>query len=262
MDRQFEDVAVTVLPDHVAEVELRRPPNNFFDVALICAIADAFEWLDERDECRAIVLCAEGKHFCAGANFTDGSRETSEDRDPDAPHPLYSQAVRLFGTRKPVVAAVQGAAIGGGFGLAMAADFRTGSAASRFAANFVKLGFSPGFGLTHTLPRVVGQQAAQQLCFTGRRIDGVEAARLGVIDDLVEPGEERAEARYLAKQIAENAPLAVESVRASLRGDLLAAVRQATEHEAREQFRLQQTDDHREGIRAVAERRAGRFTRR
>lgn len=258
MDQQFGDVAVTIDSDYVATVELQRPPNNFFDEALIRFIADAFEWLDERSECRAIVLCAEGKHFCAGANFTDGSRDAPS--DPDAPHPLYSQAVRLFGTRKPVVAAIQGAAIGGGFGLAMAADFRTGSAASRFAANFVKLGFSPGFGLTHTLPRVVGQQAAQQLFFTGRRIDGVEAARLGVIDDLVEPGEERAEALYLAKQIAENAPLAVESVRASLRNDLQAAVERATAEEAREQYRLQQTEDHREGIRAVADRRPGNFS--
>lgn len=260
MTHRFGDVELAELAGHVALLELQRPPNNFFDEALIKAIADGLEWLDGQPGCRAVVLAAAGKHFCAGANFSaGGDRPDFSERDPNAGHPLYRQAVRLFATRKPIVAAVQGAAVGGGFGLAMAADFRVGSADSRFTANFVKLGFSPGFGLTHVLPRVIGQQAAQDLFLTGRRIDGEEAQRLGILDRCVAPAQVRDEAIAYARSIAENAPLALQSVRASLRGDLAAAVAAATTHEAQEQHRLQQTDDHREGVQAVAERRLGEF---
>ncbi|MEM9744553.1 MAG: enoyl-CoA hydratase/isomerase family protein [Pseudomonadota bacterium] len=260
MNKRFGDVEVRLESGHVATVELRRPPNNFFDEALIDSIASAYEWLDDEPQCRAIVLAAEGKHFCAGADFSSSTRQATVDRDPDAEHPLYRHAVRLFATAKPVVAAVQGAAVGGGFGLALSADFRFASPSARFTANFVKLGFSPGFGLTHTLPRLVGEQAALDLFLTGRRVAGDEAATLGLVDRLVDADALRDEALAYARSIAENAPLALLSVRRSLRGDLAAAVKVATDHEAREQHRLQQTDDHREGVQAVAERRPGNFS--
>jgi len=142
---------------HVAIVEIHRPPNNFFDTALIKGIADAYERLDAEVECRTIVLCAEGKHFCAGADFSQPAEGRS------SPSELYAQAIRLFGARKPVVAAVHGAAIGGGLGLALSADFRVAAPSSKFAANFSRLGFHPGFGITATLPRVVGQQKALEV---------------------------------------------------------------------------------------------------
>ena len=260
MEQRFGDVAVRLLDGYVAEVEMQRPPNNFFDVELIASLADAYEALDQESACRAILLCADGKHFCAGANFGDSAgREAVKQRDADAEHPLYAQAVRMFAASKPVVAAVQGAAVGGGFGVALSADFRFATAGSRFTANFVKLGFTPGFGLTHTLPRLAGPQVAADLFLTGRRLGGEEAKMLGIVDQLVEPDALRAEALAYARSIAENAPLALLSVRRSLRGDLAAAVKAATEHEAREQFALQQTEDHKEGVRAVAERRPGHF---
>jgi enoyl-CoA hydratase/carnithine racemase len=241
--------------------EIHRPPNNFFDEELICSLADAFEALDEDNDCRAIVLASEGKHFCAGANFgAPRDRQARSGRNPEDGNPLYQEAVRLFRTRKPVIAAVQGAAVGGGFGLAMMADFRVGCLESRFTANFVKLGFTPGFGLTHVLPRIIGQQAAADIFMTGRRLSGEEALQVGILDKLVSQEEVRNAAVALAREIAENAPLAVMSVRATLRGDLADAVKAATDQEGRDQFRLQQTNDHKEGVKAVAERRPGNFT--
>src|SRR6185436_1909247 len=150
----------------------------------------------------------------------------SDDRNP-----LYSEAVRLFRCKKPVVAAIQGAAIGGGFGLALVADFRVASPDARFGANFVKLGIHPGFGLTHTLPRVIGQQKAALMFLTGRRLTGEEALAWGLVDKLVAPESLRAEAMGLAQEIAENAPLAVQSTRATLRGDLGDKVQAQTDHE-------------------------------
>ena len=144
----MDGLDVSVGADHVATVEFDRPPHNHFDVELIAALADVYEALDEDPACRAIVLCSSGRHFCAGANFAGGGDAGGE--------ALYAGAVRLFAAATPVVAAVQGAAIGGGLGLALSTDLRVASPSSRFAANFARLGIHHGFGLTVTLPAAVG----------------------------------------------------------------------------------------------------------
>jgi enoyl-CoA hydratase/carnithine racemase len=256
----LEDVTVTVGDDHVGTVELRRPPNNFFDIALIRALAAAYESLDGDDACRVILLCSDGKHFCAGADFAPKER-TPEERADEAN--LYWEAIRLFETRKPVVAAVQGGAIGGGLGLACSADFRVAGPSTRFAANFARLGFHHGFGLTVTLPEIVGRQHALDLLYRGRRVGGAEARTLGLCDELATTDDDvRVVARLLAADIAISAPLAVEAIRATMRGDLATRVRAALEHELTEQRRLQQTADFREGVTAMAERRDPEFHRR
>ena len=150
---------------------------------------------------------------------------------------------------------MHGAAVGGGLGLALTADFRFAAPEARFSANFARLGFHQGFGLSVTLPRLVGQQAAADLLFTGRRVKGDEAMRLGLADRLVGRDELRVEAR----EIAGSAPLAVRSIRATLRGDLADQVEAAVAHEHWEQNRLQRTADFAEGSRAMAERRTPEF---
>jgi enoyl-CoA hydratase/carnithine racemase len=239
--------------DHVAVVRLNRPPNNFFSLAMIAGLAEALEDLDRDRACRAVIIAAHGKHFCAGADFSgESARYSTED--------LYAAAVRLFRTRTPTIAAVQGAAIGGGLGVAMAADFRIAAPEARFSANFARLGFHQGFGLSVTLPRVVGEQHAAALLYTGGRIGGDEAARIGLVDHLVPLDELPTATRAFAAEIAASAPLAVESIRETLRGDLADRVAAATEREAREQARLRSTPDFAEGTRAMAERRPPNFT--
>ncbi len=252
----YGDVHVDLKGDHVALVELRRPPDNFFDRALIAQIADALEALDGEPDCRAAVLCAQGKHFCAGADFRGSPLATENGRH------LYDEAVRLFRTRKPVIAAVQGAAIGGGLGLALFADLRVAAPESRFSANFARLGFHHGFGLTVTLPAAVGQQRALELLYTGRRLDGEEALRIGLCDRLVQLDRIRDAARELAADIATSGPLAIESIRATMRGDLAGRIADATARERAEQERLQQTHDFQEGVAAMAARRKPMFERR
>ena len=245
-------VEIEIGDDYVATIELRRPPNNFFSLEMIDGIADGLESLGDDPRCRAAVLCAQGKHFCAGADFSpEGARYTTED--------LYAAAVRIFRTHTPVVAAVHGAAVGGGLGLALTADFRVAAPEARFSANFARLGFHQGFGLSVTLPRLVGPQVAADLLYTGRRVPGEEAARLGLADRLVDRDEVRSEAHAMARAIAMSAPLAVRSIRATLRGDLADQVEAATFHEHREQDRLQHTADFAEGSRAMAERRTPEF---
>lgn len=260
MKEQYGDLAVTKLDGYVVQCEVKRPPNNFFDHQLIKDMADCFEDIDQDPDCRAIVLCSEGKHFCAGANFGSPAREEERaQRSADNPNPLYTEAVRLFRCKTPIIAAVQGAAVGGGFGLAVMADFRVLCPDTRMTANFVKLGFTPGFGLTHTLPRIIGVQKANLLFFTGRRINGETAFEWGLGDVFVETDKVRDAAIELAREIAENAPLAVVSVREQMRPGLADAVKATTDIEGREQFILQQTEDHKEGVKAVSERRPGNF---
>ncbi len=241
------------LQDFVAVVEIARPPHNFFDFDLIGNLATMFEALDGRDDCRAIVLCAQGKSFCAGANFGDGAGERPS-QDRRSGH-LYQEAVRLFRCAKPVVAAVHGAAVGGGLGLAMVADFRVACAEARFAANFTRLGFHPGFGLTVTLPRVIGRQKADLMFLTSRRIKGEEAHQWGLLDILTTQDQVRDTAWNLAREIATNAPLGVAATRATLRQGLADAVRAATDRELQEQTRLRKTEDFKEGIAASHDRR-------
>ncbi len=260
----FKDIGVEKT-GHVTLVEIRRPPNNFFDIALIKEIASAFEALDADADCRALVLAAQGKAFCAGANFGDGG---TLDRDgsallggptPGAAH-LYIEGNRLFRTKKPIVAAVHGAAVGGGLGLAMVADFRVTCPEARFCANFTRLGFHPGFGLTVTLPAVIGPTKAALMFYTSRRVRGDEAHAMGLADVLVPQDEVRAAALTLAAEIAENSPLGLIATRATMRGNLADRVREATDRELAEQTRLRETDDFKEGVKATAERRLPIFT--
>jgi 2-(1,2-epoxy-1,2-dihydrophenyl)acetyl-CoA isomerase len=248
------DLVVSTLDGHVVQVEINRPPNNFFDLALIRAIADACEAAAD-DGSRAVVLCAAGKHFCAGADFGGGGSGGAT--DGDGRH-LYDEAIRLFEQPLPIVAAVQGAAVGGGLGLVMAADFRVAGPDARFTANFSRLGFHQGFGLSVTLPAVVGQQAALDLLYTGRRIGTEAAAGLGLVDHVAE--EPRAAAVALAQEIAGSGPLAVRSIRVTMRAALVDAVRAALARERAEQDRLMRTADFREGIAASAARRDPEFT--
>ena len=242
---------------HVAIVTFARPPHNFADLAMIEGIGAAFAAADADRDVRCIVLRSEGRVFCAGADLVNANPVADGVR-PER-NPFYVAAARLFATAKPIVAAVQGSAVGAGLGLGLVADFRVASPEARFAANFVQIGFHPGFGISAVLERVVGRQRALMMCLTGRRVKGEEAAEWGLVDRLVAPGDLDAAALRLAHEIAAGAPLAVEATRATMRGDLAALVEAQTDHELAEQAKLMTTADFAEGVRAVAERRPGRF---
>ncbi|MET0424673.1 MAG: enoyl-CoA hydratase/isomerase family protein [Actinoplanes sp.] len=244
--------------DGVAVLEMRRPPANHVDAALLARLVDTALALDSDPACRVIVLASHGKHFCAGADLGDG--EFVRDRAAAAAG-LYRSAEKLFTVRTPIVAAVQGSAVGGGLGLACAADFRVAEASTRFVANFARLGFHQGFGLSVTLPELVGRQVAADMLLTARRVSGEEAFRVGLADRLAAPGQLRPTALELAGQIAASAPLAVRSIRATLRGDLADRVSTALDHELAEQKVLWATRDSAEGIEASLQRRIPVFHR-
>lgn len=248
-----EDVSVE-RQGHVALVGVHRPPDNYFDAALVAGIADALESLEGDGATRAVVLWSEGKHFCAGAKIGGEGDPTR------SPLPLYAEGIRIFRTALPVVASVQGAAVGGGLGLALAADFRVASPETRFDCNFARLGFHHGFGITVTLPAVVGRQRALQLLLTGGRVRGDEALAWGLCDRLVPASELRDAAVSLASQLASQGPLAVRSIRHTMRQGFADAVWAAMQSESEAQSKLATTDDFAEGVRAMAERRPPAWT--
>jgi enoyl-CoA hydratase/carnithine racemase len=251
---------VTVsLDGDVGIVTLRQPPHNLLTEPVLREVADALHGLP--GQARAVVLASEGRSFCAGANF----------RSADAPDPsegggfenqtraFYRQAARVFESPLPVVAAVQGAAIGAGFGLALACDVRVVGASGWFQANFVRLGIHPGFALSTVLPSVIGPGRAAELFLTGRRIPADESLAIGLASRTVPAGDELAAATELAAEIASGAPLAVAATRATLRQGLGATVRAAMRHELAEQTALAGTADAVEGVSAVLAGRPPRF---
>ena len=249
------------IENYIATVEIRRPPNNFLDIELIGSLATVLEALDKDASCRAIVLAAAGKHFCAGANLKKRVDDEAAGKPQAArPRHLYHEAQRLVQTRKPIVAAVHGSAIGAGLGLALVADFRVTCKEARLAANFCSLGYHPGFGLTYTLPRLVGAQTAKWLMLTGRRVPGEEAVSMGLADRLAPQDQVRKVATEMASELANSAPLAVQAARETLNLHLYEEFRAATEREAFQQNMLRETNDFKEGVKAGFDRREPVFT--
>jgi enoyl-CoA hydratase/carnithine racemase len=244
---------------HVVTVEIKRPPNNFIDMALVGDISAAFEECDRDPHVRAIVLCAEGKHFCAGANLGERLKNEADGKPAETGKHLYHEATRLVRTKTPFIAAVQGAAVGAGIGLALVADFRVGCPEARLSTNFARQGYHPGFGTTYTLPRIVGQQKAAWMLYTGERVDGEEAFKIGLLDRLVPFDKVRSTAHEMAEEIARSAPLAVGATRNTMRRQFEIDFAAATEREFFEQTWLRATDDYKEGVSAMNTRRTPNF---
>ena len=239
------------LTNYTAYIKINRPPHNFFDVNLISNIADIFEEMDNEKKCRSIILYSEGKNFCAGADFSKSNFIKGE----NIYEKLYKQALRLFRTNKPIIAVIQGAAIGGGLGVALSADFRVTCKEARFSANFGKLGFHQGFGTTITLPRVVGNQKAKLMLLTSKRISGDEAYNIGLADHLVEPSELMNKAQELSNEINSSGPLGIKAIRKTLNKGVADEIESIVKLEAKEQNILRNTKDFKEGINASINRR-------
>ena len=208
---------------------------------------------------RCILLSSEGKSFCAGADLA-GDDSIAKGDGMASIGELYVQAKRIFSRAKPMVAAVQGAAIGAGLGLALTADFRVAAPAARFSANFVRLGFHQGFAISHTLPRLVGEQRAAWMLLSAARIKPEEALGWGLVDRLSGEANVMEAARTLAGEIAANAPLALVAVRRTLVGDLAEQVDAAMRHEHEQQTVLKPSADYAEGVASVFEWRGANFT--
>lgn len=250
----------TFMHGHVGEIRFSNPPINYATADLLSGIADAIEAMDADPQVRCILLTSAGKAFCAGADLQGGDAGAAGDTGVTAIGQFYEQAKRLFRRSKPMVAAVQGAAVGAGLGMALCADFRVAAPGARFSANFVRLGFHPGFGLSCILPRLLGVQKASWMMLSAERVKPDDALAWGLVDRLASQEDLHGAALRMAEDIAANAPLAVVDVRRTLTGSFADDVADAMGFELSRQAVLRETADYAEGVAAVFERREPHFT--
>jgi enoyl-CoA hydratase len=261
MSSSYKTLNVTRSPDgFIVTVELSRPEAlNAMNTAMgeeLLHCFDAFTW--DR-VVRAVVFTGAGeKAFCVGGDLKE--REGMTDETWRAQHLIFEQgAARVLHCPVPVIAAVEGFAMGGGCELAVLSDMIVASESAVFAVPEVTRGIFPGIGGTQLLPRIIGAPAAKEMIFTGRRVDAREAKTLGLVNHLVPKGQARAKALEIATTIAGNGPIAVRQAKKAINWgsetDLETAMALAIEA----YNNTVTTDDRLEGVRAFNEKRKPEF---
>src|SRR5271170_3637279 len=262
-------VEFETLEDNIAGVTLNRPDRlNAIDGSLINAMDDVLDALST-GEFRAAILTGAGRGFCAGADLSG----TGEAWTKNAPHTpafkinydaqvrLADLYTRLYELPIPVIAAVNGVAVGGGLAFTLVSDVRVASDKARFGSAFIKAGFSSmDMGTSYLLPKIVGAGAARELMLTGRIIDADEAYRIKLVHEVVAPGDLMPAALKLARSIAENNAYGVWQTKIGLNAALDApSLRHAIEIENRTQILSGFTNNTAEAAKAHREKRAPRW---
>ena len=249
--------------DAIATITLNRPENrNSMTPDVLKGLGSAVQKIRDDKSIRCVIITGRGKSFCAGADFKD--RPAPDDDAPvlqphERSYAVYANFLSLLDIEVPVIAAMQGHAIGGGLGLAVVCDLRVANCEARYGANFVRLGLHPGMSMTYLLPRLMGVPRAVEFLLTGRIVSGKEAADAGLVHYAVDPDQVLDKARELAREVASAAPLAVRWTKKSIYNGLDWNPQRAAEHEAHAQSRSMETEDFREGISALLSRRDPKF---
>lgn len=224
--------------------------------SLDAALSDAMT----QEDVRCIVITGKGDTFCGGADLREGFKSQESTAPPNEyAMSLYGSFLKVLDIEVPVIAAMQGHAIGGGLGLAMVADIRVANEEAKYGSNFVKLGIHPGMATTFLLPRFVGIPKAAELLFTGRIVSGAEACSLGLVNHAVASSDVLTVAMEIAREISLNAPIAVRWVKKSLYRHANWSPLSAAEWESHQQSRTFEMNDAREGVAAFLEKRAPEF---
>lgn len=252
----------------VARATLDRPERlNALDPALIRALHEFFVGLVERPEIRVVVLGGEGRAFCAGLDLKEFAAHGSGlgvDEMLVRQRRVRDVMLAMRRCPQPIVAIVQGAASGGGFALALAADVRLATPDARMNAAFIRLGLSAcDVGVSYFLPRMVGASVAAELLLTGRFLDAARAERLGLVSLVGPPERLREEADALCAEMLAATPLGLRLTKDALGFAIDApSMEAAIALEDRNQILCTRGDDFREGVAAFLEKRAPRYGRR
>ncbi|MCG8441171.1 MAG: enoyl-CoA hydratase-related protein [Caulobacterales bacterium] len=250
---------------HVATITLNRPDKlNALNAALRGELLQAIEQAGGSEEVRAVVITGAGRGFCSGGDMQEKMEAVKRGEGPtarDKIDPIRNRiilAMRAMG--KPLIAAVNGAAAGGGMNIALACDIRIASTNATFSQSFAKRGMHPDWGGTYFLPRLVGYAAACELIWSGRRVDAREALALGLVTRLEEPETLTPAAHAMARAIAEGPPIAIRLAKQAVGRALDTTLAEALDFESYAQMICAETDDIKEGVSAFIEKRKPRFT--
>ncbi len=243
--------------DAIATITLNRPDNrNSMTPELLDGFAAAVARVKAEPGLRCVIITGTGRCFSAGADFKSQiQRAGSEQMPHERSFAMYQPFLSVLDIEVPVIAALNGHAVGGGFGLALVCDLRIAHRDSKYGANFTRLGLHPGMAITYLLPRLVGVSRAAELLFTGRLFSGQEAEAMGLATAATSAAEVMAEANGLAAAIAASAPAAVRMTKRSLYRGLAWHVREAALDEAFAQAATVVTEDMEEGVAALLEKR-------
>lgn len=246
----------------VGVLTLNRGDNrNSMTPELLDAFCEASGRARADRDARCIVVTGRGRCFSAGADFTSAVQREGDDRLPhERSYAMYEPFLSVLDFEVPVIGALSGHAVGGGFGLALMCDLRIASREAKYGANFAALGLHPGMAISYLLPRLIGLSRASELLYTGRLVLGDEAERIGLVSAAVAADEVVPRAMEMAERIAGNAPLAVRLTKQTIRDSLAWEVRAGARTEAYAQAATLETPDAAEGIRALLEKRTPAFT--
>jgi len=253
--------------NHIAWLTLNRPESlNAMNRALVLELRAFFSGLAQDLDTRVVVLRGAGRAFCAGLDLKESASEVSDDVSVAAAlrgqRGLSELMIMMRRAPQPIIAAVHGAACGGGFALALAADVRIAAESARMNAAFIRLGVSGcDVGVSYFLPRMVGASVAAELLLTGNFIDAARAERLGLVSRVVPDAELRQAAQALADEMLRNSPLALRLTKECLNASLDAgSLEQVIAMEDRNQILCTRTEDFREGVMAFLQKRPAQFT--
>lgn len=249
--------------DYIATITLNRPDNrNSMTDDVLDGIVEAVATARADDSLRCVVITGKGKSFCAGADFKSGTqrRNAAVNLPPnDRSFAMYQPFLSVLDIAVPVIGALNGHAIGGGMGLALVCDMRVANRDAKYGSNFTRLGLHPGMATTYLLPRIVGMTRAVELLLTGRIITGAEAAEIGLVNYAVDADEVLGKAMELAREVAGCAPIANRWTKRSIYDNLDWDPVEPARHEAELQSRTIETEDHKEGVSALLEKRSPNF---
>jgi enoyl-CoA hydratase/carnithine racemase len=248
--------------DRIGLITLNRPDHrNAMTPELLDAFSGAIDEARADGAIRCLVITGTGKCFSAGADLRSSMQRTDLGKPSrDASFAMYEPFLKVLDVEVPVIAAMNGHTVGGGFGLALLADIRVANVDAKYGANFARLGIHSGLAISYVLPRLVGAAYASELLFTGKLIRGDEAKRVGLVTHAEDAAEVLPTAMGLARAVAGSAPMAVQQMKASIRRGLRWEIREAALEEAGLQAASLGTDDAKEGVAAILEKREPEFT--
>jgi enoyl-CoA hydratase/carnithine racemase len=240
----------------VATITLDRPEvSNCLSRATLDELVAALETVRGDSGVRAVIVTGAGdKAFCAGADLKERAGMTDE-QVRDFIRTIRDTATALAELDQPVIAAINGAAFGGGAELALAADIRIMADSAQIGLTETSLGIIPGGGGTQRLPRLVGRGRALEMILTARRVDAPEALRIGLVEEVAPAARVQERAREIAERIAANAPLAVKAAKAAVTRGLEMPLAEALELETKLYERALSSKDRLEGLQAFREKR-------
>jgi 2-(1,2-epoxy-1,2-dihydrophenyl)acetyl-CoA isomerase len=259
----FEDILLEK-DGGIALLVLNRPDRlNSFTTKMYRELSNRMNQIKKDDEIKVVIITGAGKGFCAGSDVSDrlASRvgKIGEENRFETLRPTGAVALDIADLDKPIIAAINGVAVGAGLSLALLSDIRLASDKARFGAVWINMGFIPDLGATYYLPRIVGMEKALELMLSGEVINAEEALRIGLVSRIVPHERLMTDAKELATKIAAGPSVAVELTKRGLRRALSNDLKTQLDYESYAQNLCRKTEDHKEAVQAFKEKRKPKF---